>query len=678
MILSTLMLAYAGCSSDKKEAQDQQAGERKYKLELVGPAQVVQLYADGFDKLSPKERIFAYYLYQASIVARDIAIDQHHPAALEVRDLVEQMYIHRSAVKQDVADKIVAYVKLFWVNNGFYDNLTSKKFVPTCSFEEFVEAVHAVQAAGGQVDLAGGEGLDAKLQRLKPVMFDPLHQPMLTDKTPGHDWIKESAVNFYGGGLRYNDVELWAAAGGEKNGLNSTVIMEKGKIREDVWRAGDTAIPAGRYAVPLAAAINYLEQALPFASTPHQAETVKALITYYRTGNLDDFRSFNIAWVKDSSNVDFIHGFIEVYLDPRGQKAEFEASVYFTDPGQTALMRNLAAYAQHFEDQAPWRDEYKKHIDRSPIANVVNVVVGTGGTGPAMPIGINLPNEQSIREQYGSKSVLLHNVVEAYDKTTGTELLKETAWDQGEIDHAVQVGTIADNLHTAMHEVIGHGSGKASPKLQGKDPSIFLPGYYNTLEEARADLVALWNAFDPVLVTIGVAKDDEELRRIGETMYQSAIRTALTQLRRIGKSDQLEEDHLKNRQLIATYAIRNSDAVKVEHRDGKTYYHITDYARLHDVFGKLLAEIMRIKAEGDLAGAKALVDAYGLHVDAKLRDEIQERVKSLNLPAYSAFVMPKLEPVMDPSGSVVDVKISYPLDLATQMLEYSHLTGHLR
>jgi dipeptidyl-peptidase-3 len=378
--------------------------------------------------------------------------------------------------------------------------------------------------------------------------------------------------------------------------------------------------------------------------------------------------------VKDSSNVDFIMGFIEVYLDPRGQKAEWEASIFYTDPEQTRLMQSLAKVAQYFEEGAPWKDEYKKKIEHSPIANVVNVAAETGGTGPVSPIGINLPNEQAVRQQYGSKSVLLHNIVEGRDKSQGKVLVKEFAWDQPEIEMEEKYGSKADNLHTAMHEVIGHGSGKASDKLQGKDPSDFLPGYYNTLEEARADLVALWNAWDDKLVEIGLARDKEEARKIGETMYQQQIRVTLTQLRRIGRSDQLEEDHMKNRALIGNYILENSKAVKVEIRDGKTYYDLVDFDAARRSVGDLLAEVMRIKAEGDLGAAKALIDKYGLGVDTKLRDEVQARAKNLDIPSYIGFVMPRLDPVTDSDGKMTDVKVSYPLDLATQMLEYSRFT----
>jgi len=663
-----VLFQFVGCSQ-----QPEMREERKYKLERVGPAQVVQLYADGFDQLSPKEKIFAYYLYLAAIAGRDIAIDQHHPNALEVRDLFEEVYKHSRGIDSTVLQNITTYLKLFWINNGFYDNLTSKKFVPGCTFEEFKTACEIAQQNGAALGL-DGETLESRLNRLKRVIFDPNYQPTMTNKTPGVDWIKESGVNFYGEGITYKEIEAWAKAGKEKNPLNSKVIKERGRIVEKIWRAGGDGIPPGIYAEDLNAVIRYLEMAIPYASSEYQAETIRLLIRYFKTGDLEDFRKYNIHWVKDSSAVDFIMGFIEVYLDPRGQKAEWEASIFFTNPEQTKLMRNLATYAQYFEDKAPWKDAYKKKIDRSPIANVIDVIVQTGGTGPVSPIGINLPNEQAIREQHGSKSVLLHNVVEAYEKSRGKLLVQEFAWDQAEIEANEKYGLIADNLHTAMHEVIGHGSGKVHPKLEGKDPSEFLPGYYNTLEEARADLVALWNAWDEKLVDIGVAKDPLEVRSIGEVMLQQQVRVGLTQLYRIGKHEQLEEDHMKNRQLIVHYLIQNNYGVTVEKRDGKTYYHIIDYDKAREGVGKLLAEVMRIKAEGDLKAAKELIDTYGLKVDIALRDEVQERVKKLDLPSYTGFVQPRLEPVLDPEANIVDVKVTYPLDLSTQMLEYSAFT----
>ena len=677
-----VILALALCASltssctrsTREEVAPKLEEQRKYKLERVGPANVVQLYADGFEQLKSTERILVYYLSLAAQAGRDIAIDQHHRRALEVRQLLEQIHQYSAGINPEVVRKLDDYLKLFWINNGFYDDLTSKKFVPACSFEDFKSACTRALQNGAHFNLTSGETLESKLENLKSTIFDPDFEPVMTDKSPGKDFISASSVNFYARGLTFAQVDAWAKAGKEKNPLNSFVSKERGKLEEKVWRAGGGGAPAGLYSADLKAVIKYLEMAIPYASSDYQAETIRKLIRFFETGNVEDFRQYNIHWVKDTSNVDFIMGFIEVYLDPRGQKAEWEASIFYTDPEQTRLMQNLAKFAQYFEDKAPWNDTFKKKIDHSPIANVINVVTGTGGTGPISPIGINLPNEQAIRQQYGSKSVLLHNIVEAYEKSQGRVLVKEFAWDAEEVAMDDKYGSRADNLYTAMYEVIGHGSGKVSDKLRGKDPSDFLPGYYNTLEEARADLVALWNGWDDKLVDIGLAKDKEEARKIGETMLRQAVRVALTQLRRIGKSDQLSEDHMKDRALIGHYLIEHSNGVKVEVRDGKTYYRILDFEAARKTVGELLAEVMRIKAEGDLRAAKALIDKHGLKVDPKLRGEVQERVKKLDIAAYSGFVMPRLEPVRDAQGKVVNVKVTYPMDLAKQMIEYSDFT----
>jgi dipeptidyl-peptidase III len=646
---------------------------KKYKLERINHVNVVQTYAEGFDQLTTKEKLFVYYLYLASLAGRDIAIDQHHRDALEVRELFESVYRYPQGIDPILLRHVTTYLKLFWVNNGFYDYLTSAKFVPECSFADFKSSCQRAVQNGAQLEL-GNETLEARLDRLQKVIFDPDTDPVLTNKTPGADFVATSAVNFYDHSLTDKEVNAWVRAGKEKNSLNSYVAREKGKLVEKVWRAGGDGVPPGLYAADLQAVIEYMGKAIPYAASDVQAESVRKLIKYFKTGNLDDFRQFNIHWVKDNSRVDFIMGFIEVYLDPRGQKGEWESSVFYTDPEQTKLMQNLAKLAQYFEDSAPWREEYKRKIDRSPIANVINVAIETGGTGPVSPIGINLPNEQAVRQQYGSKSVLLHNIVEAAEKASGKELVKEFAWDSHEVEMNKKYGSLADNLHTAMHEVIGHGSGKASDRLKGKDPADFLPGYYNTLEEARADLVALWNGWDGRLVEAGIVKSKEEARMIGETMLQQQIRVTLTQLRRIGKSDQISEDHMKNRALIGNYILQNSDAVKVEVRDGKTYYHIVNYDGVRKAVGELLAEVMRIKAEGDLPAARRLIDKYGLKVDTKLRDEVQERVEKLDVAAYNGYVMPKLEVINGPDGQPSDVKVTYPQDLAKQMLEYSEFT----
>jgi dipeptidyl-peptidase-3 len=372
--------------------------------------------------------------------------------------------------------------------------------------------------------------------------------------------------------------------------------------------------------------------------------------------------------VGDTSRVDFIDGFIEVYLDPRGEKAEYEAEVTWADEALTKSIRAIAANVQYFEDHMPWDEKYKKSDVKPLTANVVNVALAAGGTGPVCPIGINLPNEQMIRERYGSKSVVLANIMDAAEKSGGEVLTNEFAWDEQERTLQHTYGTLAANIHTALHEVLGHASGKT---MVAGDPSSYLPGYYSTLEEARADLVALWQVWDPKLVEIGAIPSTD----VAKQMYNDFVRNALLlQLRRIPVGDQLEEDHMKNRQLIADYVLKNSQAIRFEHRDGKTYVRIVDYAAMHKAVGELLAEVMRIKAEGDLPAAQKLVDTYGLKIDTALRDEVLERIKHLDVASYNGYVMPDYQLVRDDAGEVIDVTVSYPKDLTTQMLSYSAFT----
>jgi dipeptidyl-peptidase-3 len=635
---------------------------RRYALERCGPALAVQYYADGFDALSPREKIFSYHLSRAAVAGRDIAVRQHHPLGIEVRDLFENLLRRPVDAGRGTLTTISGYCKLLWINNGFYDNLTSHKFLPECSFEEAQEAC-----------LTNGSG--EKFEQLKDLIFSPSVDPVLTDKTPGVDWIRASAVNYYDRQLTLAQVQRWAEQGKERYPLNSTVVLRDGKIVEDVWRAGDARHAPGPYAAELRRVIRHLEDAAPFAASPYQEETIRKLVTFLRTGDNGDFRDYNIHWVMDDSRVDFNLGFIEVYLDPRNQKGEWQTSVYMTNDAQTKLMRALAAEAQYFEDCGPWSREFRKHTGRVPVANAVDAIIQTGGTGPVSPVGINLPNEQSVRQRYGSKSILLENIDDAADQAMGHALVREFGFDDEEIGEEIRLGPAADKLHTALHEVIGHGSGRMKAGLEETNPSDLLPGYYSTIEEARADCVALWFANDPKLLEIGAAPDAESLRAIAATMYRQMFRGALTQLRQIGDHTRLEEDHMKNRQLIAHYVLKNSAGVTVEQRDGKTFYRLADHAMARECVGTLLAELTRIKGEGDLAGAKRLVDTYGLHVDMRLRDEVRSRAERLNLPLYIGFVQPNLDPVYDYAGRLSDVTMTYPQDLASQMLGYSRASG---
>jgi dipeptidyl-peptidase-3 len=666
-----LILALALLIGCKPKATEQ-TQERKYSLERVGPARVVQVYADGFEQLPLKQKIFAYYLSLAALAGRDISIDQHHRNALEVRNLFEGIITHPAGIDTSVLRKITTYAKLFWINNGFYDNITAHKLVPECTFEEFKAAAEVAQKNGADLELKAGETLSAKVENLRKVMFDETFEPMMTDKTPGHDWVKESGVNFYGPGLTTKEVEDWAKAGREKHPLNSKIVKENGRLVEEVWRAGGDGAPRGIYAADLSAVIKYLEMAKPYTSGDYQRETLDKLIKYFRTGSLEDFRQFNIQWVKDTSAVDFINGFIEVYIDPRGQKAEFESSVFWADQKLTKTIRDIGDNAQYFEDKMPWNAKYKKRDIKALSANFVNVVVETGETGPVSPIGINLPNEQAVREQYGSKSVVLGNVIDAGNRSGGRVLLDEFAYDETEKQLAEKYGTLEDNMLTTMHEVLGHASGRVS--VSG-DPADYLPGYYSTLEEGRADLVALWHIWDDKLIELGAMPNKDVARAMYNTYVLNAL---LLQLRRIPNGDQLEEDHMKNRQMIGKYILENSNAIKMDKRNGKTYVKVVDYERMHETVGRLLAEVMRIKAEGDLAGAKKVIDMYGLKINTTLRDEVRERIKHLDVASYIGYVMPKLDLVKDSAGEITGVQVSYPVDLTKQMLEYSAFTQNER
>eukprot|EP01102_Stenamoeba_stenopodia_P022150 TRINITY_DN9139_c0_g1_i1.p1 TRINITY_DN9139_c0_g1~~TRINITY_DN9139_c0_g1_i1.p1 ORF type:complete len:662 (+),score=150.30 TRINITY_DN9139_c0_g1_i1:171-2156(+) len=650
------------------------ASDRVYSLEKVGNVRLVQLYADGFDELPTRDKLFAYYLSRAAIASRDISVDQHHHLALEIRDFLEKILVHfmehPNDAQQAVIQKIHTYLKLFWIGNGPYDSYTSKKYVLECLSDELL----TVAKLAGYADNEANE----KVKRLEKILFDPAFEPMLTCKTPGKDWIKESAVNFFekGSDLTLERVEEFEKSKA-KFQLNSTLKVVDGEIVEDVWRSGllEENIPKGRYASDIAAGVKYLEKAIPYASDETQAETIRKLVRHLRTGDLEDFRKYNIHWVSEDtkSNIDFIHGFIEVYLDPIGHKAEFESCVFWSDRELTRSIQKIGNDAQYFENRMPWDDKYKKTDVKPLTANVVNVVLETGGAGPCSAIGINLPNEDAIREKFGSKSVVLNNITDAAEKSSGEVFINEFAFDEAEKEMQHKYGQLADNIHTALHEVLGHASGRTYVD----DPQGALPGYYSTLEEARADLVAMWHIWDEKLLELGVIPSHDVARQL----YDQEIRNALLiQLRRVPKEDdQLEEDHMKNRQLIANYILRNSDSIKREERVGadgltRTFFKVVDYEKAKEKVGELLSKIMQIKAHGDFEAAKQLVDTYGFKIDTQLRDQVLARIASLDVTAYNAYVMPEYEPVQNEKGEVVDVKVSYPLDFTRQMLGYSNFT----
>ncbi len=620
--------------------------DRKYLLERVGDASVVQLYADGFSALPLKQKALIWHLYQAALAGRDIFIDQKHKDALEMRGIIERIVASPQGVDATTLAEVQRYTKLFWINNGPYNNLTARKFVLTCKPEAFAAA-------------AATAGADASaVSRLQPMFFDPTVDPIVTNKTPGagKDILQSSANNLYSG-VSMADLEGFE----EKYGLNSRLVKQNGTLVEEVYRVD------GRYGKYIIEIVKHLEAAKAFAEPP-MAKALDALVTFYRTGEVKDREAYDIAWVQDKvSPVDTINGFIEVYLDPRGVKGSWEGLVFYVNQAKTERIKKLATNAQWFEDRMPWDAKYRKASVQGIVANAIDVVIETGDSGPVTPVGINLPNDQAIREKFGSKSVALSNVNEAYDRSTPGNMRGEFTWSPEEQERAAKFGTIGGELTTDMHEVIGHASGK---QADGKaNPQALIKEEFSALEEGRADLVGLYFIADPKMVELGIipaAEHDAVVR----AEYEGYTRNAIVQLRRMREGTQIEEDHMRNRQMIVRWLMANTKAIEERTRDGKTYLVMVDPKLFRDGVGRLLAEVQRIKSEGDYAAAKKLFATYGVHFDPKLRDQIVARVDKLNLPSYSGFVMPKLTPVMT-NGQITDVTISYPMDLTQQMLEYS-------
>ena len=636
------------------------ADTRRYLLERVEDAAVVQLYADGFAALPLREKTLIYHLYGAALAGRDIYYDQRYESNLEMRDVLEEIVTHPVGIEERTLAAIWTYTKLFWINTGPYNNLTARKFVLRTSPEDLAAAAEQAAVNGARFPLRAGESLPDLLARLARCFFDPEFDPIVTSKTPraGLDILQASANNLYRG-VTMADLEGFQ----ERHPLNSRLVKKDGQLVEEVYRVG------GRYDTYIREIVRHLRAAVPFA-TPSMAKALEALIQFYETGETDDRVAYDIAWVHDKdSPVDTINGFIEVYMDARGVKGAWEALVYYVNPHKTQEIRKLAAAAQWFEDRMPWSDDYRKKGVRGISANAIDVVVETGDSGPVTPVGINLPNDQAIREQHGSKSVSLSNATHAYDKSTLPEFRREFAWSEEEADRAEKWSSFASELTTNMHEVIGHGSGRIREHLNG-NPQGALKEQYSALEESRADLVALYFVPDPKLVELGLI-DAAEQDDIVRAEYEGYARNALVQLRRVREGTQIEEDHMRNRQMIVRWLIENTSAIEVRRRDGKTYYVVTDVKAFQRGVGLLLAEVQRIKSEGDYAAAKALFETYGVHFEPALRDEVVARVERLQMPSYTGFVQPRLEAVRDGDGNITDVKISYPLDLAAQMLEYS-------
>ena len=637
--------------------------ERQYLLEQIDDAAVVQYYADGFDGLPLEQKVLAWHLYQAALAGRDIYYDQRYPHALEMREILEEILAHAAGVEAATLAEIRRYTKLFWISSGPHNSLTSRKFVLKCSREVFRDAAETAERNGARLPTRSGESIAAMIDRLSGPFFDPAVDPMVTSKIPddGRDILEASANNLYDG------VTMADLAGfKERYGLNSRLVKRDGRMREEVYRL------RGRYGREIAAVIRHLQAALPFAPEATR-KALEALVRFYETGEDADRASYDIAWVEDrDAATDTINGFVENYLDARGVKGAWEALVFYVNRDKTESLRRLADAAAWFEVRMPWDPKWRRSDVVGVTARAIDVVVETGEAGPTTAVGINLPNDQRIREVYGSKSVSLANINEAYEKSQLPAYRKEFCWSEEEVARAERWGAIASEATTAIHEVLGHGSGRVAEHLDGQ-PQRTLKEQYSAIEEARADLVALYFVPEPKIGEIGLVPAEHQ-PEVVVTEYEAYARNALVQLRRMREGTTIEEDHMRNRQMIVHWLMAHTKAIETRRRDGKTYYVMVDPQAFREGCGRLLAEVQRIKSEGDYVAAKALFDTYGIHFDPALRDEIVARVDRLNLPSYTGFVQPRLEPVVDAAGMITDVLISYPRNLEQQMLEYSGKT----
>jgi dipeptidyl-peptidase III len=629
-------------------------------VDRVGNTGFVQLQADSFQSLSPREKEVAYWLSQAAIAIHPIIFDQVSRFGLRQKRVLEMIVAHPAGVDPTAYAKIATFAKLFWANRGNHNETTAQKFLPDFTFEELRDA-----GLGAMRHSAPGftEGSFLKeIGELRQSLFDPEFEPMMTAKAPrgGLDILQASANNFYAG-VTLADLAKF----NERYPLNSRLVKKDGRLEEQVYRAGtpDHRVPPGLYAEYLEKANLFLERAASVAE-PAQAKAIRNLIRFYQTGDPQDWLQFGIAWVQNNAAVDFDNGFIEVYRDARGAKGTSQSFVTVTDNRVNSLMLKVAANAQYFEDRAPWLQQYKKQGVKPPLAKAVETVIETGDFH-VTTVGDNLPNEEEIHRKYGSKSFLFTESSRALTAAAGTSSLDEFGASKEEIEICKKYGGEAEDLMTALHEIIGHGSGQVSAKLT-HEPAYYLKQYASTLEEGRADLMALWNVWDPKIKELGLASSPD----VAKAMYYAAARVALTQLRRIPKGDTIEEDHERDRQLIVNYIRDKTGAIAEERRGGKTYIVIRDFQKMRQGVGQLLAELMRIKAEGDYDAIKALIDKYGVHFDPALRDQVVARYKKLDLPTYWAGINPDLKASFQ-GGNLMKVEISYPRDFAKQQLGYS-------
>ena len=662
----TALSLLTACGGNPKTTAE--AEKFDYTVEQFADLQILRYRVPGFEDLSLKQKELVYYLTEAALQGRDILFDQNGKYNLTIRRMLEAVYTGYNGDKNTPDFKAMeVYLKRVWFSNGIHHHYGSEKFVPGFTPEFFRQAVQSVDAA--TLPLAEGQTVEQLCEEVFPVIFDPKVMPKRVNQAAGEDLVLTSACNYYDGVTQQEAEDFYNALKNPQDetpvsyGLNSRLVKEDGKIQEKVWKVG------GLYGQALEKIVYWLKKAEGVAETPEQKAVIAKLMDFYETGDLKTFDEYAILWVKDlNSRIDFVNGFTESYGDPLGMKASWESLVNFKDLEATRRTELISGNAQWFEDHSPVDGQFKKEKVKGVSAKVITAAILAGDLYPATAIGINLPNANWIRSQHGSKSVTIGNITDAYNKAAhGNGFNEEFVYSDAELQLIDKYADVTDELHTDLHECLGHGSGKLLP---GVDPDA-LKAYGSTIEEARADLFGLYYVADPKLVELGLTPSADAYKAQYYTYLMNGL---MTQLVRIEPGNNVEEAHMRNRQLIARWVYEKGAAEKVVElvkKDGKTYVVINDYEKVRDLFGRLLAEIQRIKSTGDYAGAHDLVEAYAVKVDPALHAEVLERYKKLNLAPYKGFVNPKYEAVTDANGTITDVTVTYDEGYAEQMLRYS-------
>jgi len=662
----TALSLLTACGGNPKTTAE--AEKFDYTVEQFADLQILRYRVPGFEDLSLKQKELVYYLTEAALQGRDILFDQNGKYNLTIRRMLEAVYTGYKGDKNTPDFKAMeVYLKRVWFSNGIHHHYGSEKFVPGFTPEFFRQAVQSVDAA--TLPLAEGQTVEQLCEEVFPVIFAPTVMPKRVNQAAGEDLVLTSACNYYDGVTQQEAEDFYNALKNPQDetpvsyGLNSRLVKEDGKIQEKVWKVG------GLYGQALEKIVYWLKKAEGVAETPEQKAVIAKLMEFYETGDLKTFDEYAILWVKDlNSRIDFVNGFTESYGDPLGMKASWESLVNFKDLEATQRTELISGNAQWFEDHSPVDGQFKKEKVKGVSAKVITAAILAGDLYPATAIGINLPNANWIRSHHGSKSVTIGNITDAYNKAAhGNGFNEEFVYSDAELQLIDKYADVTDELHTDLHECLGHGSGKLLP---GVDPDA-LKAYGSTIEEARADLFGLYYVADPKLVELGLTPSADAYKAQYYTYLMNGL---MTQLVRIEPGNNVEEAHMRNRQLIARWVYEKGAAEKVVElvkKDGKTYVVINDYEKVRDLFGRLLAEIQRIKSTGDYAGAHDLVEAYAVKVDPALHAEVLERYKKLNLAPYKGFVNPKYEAVTDADGTITDVTVTYDEGYAEQMLRYS-------